>query len=59
MYLMRTVLHDWNDASCIAILSNLRRAMGDAKATLTIAEVTCTCMRTPPPGHLTCVNGAC
>ena len=39
VYIMRYILHDWSDADCIAILSNIRRAMGTARAKLIIAEV--------------------
>ena len=39
VYLLRLILHDWNDADSAAILSNIRRAMGPARATLVIAEV--------------------
>jgi hypothetical protein len=38
-YVLRLIMHDWNDANCVAILTNLRRAMGGARATLIIAEV--------------------
>ena len=38
MYVLRLILHDWNDADSAAILTNIRRAMGNAKAKLVIAE---------------------
>jgi hypothetical protein len=39
VYLLRLILHDWNDADSAAILTNIRRAIGSARATLVIAEV--------------------
>jgi hypothetical protein len=27
LYLMKWIMHDWDDESCIAILSNIRKAM--------------------------------
>jgi hypothetical protein len=38
-YMMRLILHDWNDKDSIAILSSIRRAIGTAKAKLFIVEV--------------------
>jgi hypothetical protein len=38
-YVMRLILHDWNDEDTVAILSNLRKAMGTAKTTLLLVEV--------------------
>jgi hypothetical protein len=37
--MMRLILHDWDDADSTAILSNLRKTMGTAKAKLLIVEV--------------------
>ena len=39
VYLLRLILHDWTDADSIVILSNIRAAIGTAKARLVIAEV--------------------
>jgi len=39
VYMMRLILHDWNDKDSVAILSSVRQAMGSAKATLLIVEV--------------------
>lgn len=39
VWVLRHILHDWNDAKACAILSNLRRAIGSAKVTLVIGEV--------------------
>lgn len=39
VYVMRLILHDWDDSDCVRILSNLRRAMGSADARLLIVEV--------------------
>ena len=47
MYVLRLILHDWTDADSIAILSNIRAAIGTAKATLVIAEV----QQTHPTGY--------
>ena len=38
-YLLRLILHDWNNEDSIAILSSIRQAMGNAKAKLLIVEV--------------------
>lgn len=38
-YVMRLILHDWDDKDCTAILANVRRAMGSANASLLIVEV--------------------
>lgn len=38
-YVLRLIMHDWNNANCATILSNIRRAMGGARAKLIIAEV--------------------
>ena len=38
-YLLRLILHDWNNEDSIAILSSIRQAMGTAKAKLLIVEV--------------------
>ena len=38
-YLMRQILHDWNDQDAELILRNVRQAMGGARATLAIVEV--------------------
>lgn len=38
-YVMRLILHDWNDSDTVTILSNLRKAIGTAKATLLLVEV--------------------
>ncbi|EIE23271.1 S-adenosyl-L-methionine-dependent methyltransferase [Coccomyxa subellipsoidea C-169] len=40
VYVMRLILHDWDDSDCVRILSNLRRAMGSADARLLIVETT-------------------
>ncbi len=39
VYMMRLILHDWDDKDSIAILSSIRQAMGSAKARLLIVEV--------------------
>ena len=39
VFIMRLILHDWDDENSIAILSSIRRAMGTAKAKLLIIEV--------------------
>ena len=38
-FLMRQILHDWNDQDARLILRNVRQAMGGARATLAIVEV--------------------
>lgn len=38
-FFMRVVLHDWNDAHTITILSNCRKAIGTADAKLLLVEV--------------------
>jgi hypothetical protein len=38
VYLMRYILHDWNDEDCIKILSGIKSEMGNKKATLLIGE---------------------
>ncbi|EIE23146.1 hypothetical protein COCSUDRAFT_66185 [Coccomyxa subellipsoidea C-169] len=40
VYMMRLILHDWDDKDSIAILSSIRQAMGSAKARLLIVETT-------------------
>ncbi|BDA50265.1 3'-hydroxy-N-methyl-(S)-coclaurine 4'-O-methyltransferase [Coccomyxa sp. Obi] len=40
VWVMRLILHDWNDADSVTILSNVRRAMGGADARLLIVETT-------------------
>lgn len=39
VFIMRLILHDWDDKDSIAILSSIRCAMGTAKAKLLIIEV--------------------
>lgn len=39
VFVMRLILHDWDDKDCVTILSNVRKAMGAAKARLLIVEV--------------------
>lgn len=39
VWVMRLILHDWNDSDSVTILSNVRRAMGGADARLLIVEV--------------------
>jgi hypothetical protein len=41
LYLLKFVLHDWDDESCVEILSNIRRAMNPG-ARLFIVEMTFT-----------------
>merc|ERR1712087_154054 len=38
IYLLRYILHDWDDAACLKILSNIRENMKGSKATLLLAE---------------------
>jgi len=35
-YVLRAVLHDWEDPECFAILTNVRRAMGPAARVIVI-----------------------
>lgn len=39
VYVLRLILHDWMDADSVVILSNIRAAIGAAKARVVIAEV--------------------
>jgi hypothetical protein len=39
VYVLRLILHDWNDHDSITILSNIRKAMGSARTKLVIVEV--------------------
>lgn len=38
-YLLREILHDWNDANALKILQGLRIAIGNSNAVLILAEV--------------------
>jgi len=38
LYLLKSVVHDWNDERCVAILGNCRRAMGDRAARVLLVE---------------------
>lgn len=38
-YMMRLILHDWDDKDSTAILTSIRKAMGNAKAKLLVIEV--------------------
>ncbi|BDA50119.1 Acetylserotonin O-methyltransferase [Coccomyxa sp. Obi] len=40
VFIMRLILHDWDDKDSVAILSSIRRAMGTANAKLLIIETT-------------------
>ncbi|EIE20123.1 S-adenosyl-L-methionine-dependent methyltransferase [Coccomyxa subellipsoidea C-169] len=40
VFVMRLILHDWDDSDCVRILSSLCTAMGSAKARLLIVETT-------------------
>lgn len=46
VFVMRLILHDWDDKDCVTILSNVRAAMEAAKARLLIVEV-CISARSP------------
>jgi hypothetical protein len=37
---MRAILHDWSDEESVRILKSLRKAIGDAKVTLALSELT-------------------
>lgn len=37
-YILRRILHDWNDERCVAILRNCRRAMGQRGGKLLVVE---------------------
>lgn len=39
VYVIRLILHDWDDADSTLILSNIRKAIGSADAKLLIVEV--------------------
>lgn len=39
MFLLKAVLHDWSDAECIRIISNLAATMGDSGSILIIETV--------------------
>ena len=45
LYMMKWILHDWNDDQCVQILSNCRRAMAPGAKVLAIDAVL-----EPPPG---------
>lgn len=36
---LRNILHDWNDTTCITILSNIRQAIGTKHVTLAIVDI--------------------
>jgi O-methyltransferase domain len=38
-YILRQILHDWNDGDCVRILRNLREVMAGSGASLCIVEV--------------------
>ena len=38
-YLLKSILHNWDDGQCVAILGNCRRAMGDDARLLLIERV--------------------
>lgn len=40
VYILRVVLHDWHDDEALAILKNVRAAIGDSNATLALIEIT-------------------
>eukprot|EP00884_Botryococcus_braunii_P005208 jgi/Botrbrau1/14689/Bobra.0108s0045.1 len=46
-YIMRQILHDWNDKDCVRILKSLRQAMAGSDATLCIVEGLLTNGKTP------------
>jgi hypothetical protein len=50
-YILKDILHDWDDARCKAILERVRRAMTD-KSVLLVAEVMVDRFATRPPGSL-------
>ena len=39
MYVLRQICHDWTDDDTLAILRNVRSAMGSHKCTLALVEV--------------------
>jgi O-methyltransferase domain len=56
VYLLRLILHDWDDEQAVKILSSVHQAIGDSGATLLILDVrrhiplpilclACACMR--------------
>ncbi|OCH89739.1 S-adenosyl-L-methionine-dependent methyltransferase [Obba rivulosa] len=55
VYIMRYILHDWPDAECIAILSQLRKSMGPSSRILSVDTMLNTTLgsplvnRAPPP----------
>lgn len=44
LYLLKMILHDWNDAECVAILNNIRKAMNPGAR---IAVIDCVLPETP------------
>jgi len=38
LYLLKSVVHDWNDERCVAVHGNCRRAMGDRPARVLLVE---------------------
>ena len=56
-YVLKDILHDWDDARCVTILENCRRAMvgsanGARDTRLLVAEVLVDRVSTEPPGPL-------
>ncbi|HEX9761366.1 MAG TPA: methyltransferase [Candidatus Acidoferrales bacterium] len=37
-YIMKNIIHDWDDEKCLVILGNIRRAMGDVKGKVILLE---------------------
>jgi hypothetical protein len=50
LYLLKTVLHDWDDERAVRILANVRRAIGDAATKLLIIERVMPPSGAPDPG---------
>lgn len=50
-YVLSHIIHDWDDARCLAILSNIRKAMNPA-ARLLIVEMVLTAGDAPHPGKM-------
>jgi hypothetical protein len=55
LYLLKFILHDWDDASCVAILKNIRRAMAPA-AKLVVIEMLIPDDDSPHPATLLDLN---
>jgi hypothetical protein len=51
-YVLKDILHDWDDARCKTILERVRRAMGDRQSVLLVPEIIVERFSTRPPGPL-------